>query len=258
VLSLGEVGGGAPRRHPPEDYDARVIAALARRFGIVILALAVALVVVVVSILPFLNPIWVSFEQGRAEAAAWTGYTPVQVRTATDAILSDLILGPPRFDVTIDGQPVLNERERSHMADVRSVFGGFAALALIATAVIVIGWLSSRRGSSTSFHGAVRAATTGLAVAVLAVGVVGLAAFDVAFEIFHRLFFAGGTYTFDPRTDRLVQLFPVRFWLETSAAVGLVILVLCAIVWRLAGRHAPQHVPPVDTLERVTPTEAPG
>jgi integral membrane protein (TIGR01906 family) len=235
-----------------------VIAALGRRIGAVILALAVALVIVAVSIVPFVNPIWVGFEQGRAEAAARTGYTPAEVRTATDAILSDLVFGPPRFGVTIDGQPVLNERERSHMADVRGVFGGFAALAIVAIAVVIIGWLSSRPGRSASFRHTVRAATTGLAIAVLAVGVVGLAAFDLAFEIFHRLFFAGGTYTFDPRTDRLVQLFPVRFWLETSIAVGVVILVVCAIAWWLAGRHAAHAAPAVDTLEGVTATEVPG
>ena len=58
-------------------------------------------------------------------------------------------------------------------------------------------------------------------------------AFDAAFEVFHRLFFAGGSYTFDPRTDRLVQLFPFAFWSETTMAVGAVII---AIVARRRGR----------------------
>ena len=42
------------------------------------------------------------------------------------------------------------------------------------------------------------------------------------FELFHRIFFAGGSYTFDPATDRLVQLFPFRFWQETAIVVGAV------------------------------------
>ena len=37
---------------------------------------------------------------------------------------------------------------------------------------------------------------------------------------FHRIFFAGGTYLFDPRTERLVQLFPDQFWSETSIVLG--------------------------------------
>jgi len=82
-----------------------------------------------------------------------------------------------------------------------------------------------------------RTGVAGLAIVVLAIGLVGAFAFDLAFEVFHRLFFAGGTYTFDPRTDRLVQLFPEQFWFETSMAVGALILLLCAGVWWLAGRR---------------------
>jgi integral membrane protein (TIGR01906 family) len=62
-------------------------------------------------------------------------------------------------------------------------------------------------------------------------------AFDAAFEVFHRLFFAGGTYLFDPRTDRLVQLFPETFWSETATAVGAVILVLALGTAWFAGRR---------------------
>ena len=38
----------------------------------------------------------------------------------------------------------------------------------------------------------------GLAGATVALAVVAAVAFDAAFEVFHRLFFSGGTYTFDP------------------------------------------------------------
>jgi uncharacterized membrane protein len=73
---------------------------------------------------------------------------------------------------------------------------------------------------------------------VVVAGVAVLVAFDALFEVFHRLFFAGGSYTFDPGTERLVQLFPFAFWSETTMAVGVVILVLCAVAAALAGRRA--------------------
>jgi integral membrane protein (TIGR01906 family) len=38
-------------------------------------------------------------------------------------------------------------------------------------------------------------------------------AFDATFAFFHGLFFAAGTWTFNPATDRLVQLYPERFWI---------------------------------------------
>ena len=64
--------------------------------------------------------------------------------------------------------------------------------------------------------------------------VIGAFAFDAVFELFHRLFFAGGTYTFDARTDRLVQLFPDQFWFETSLALGALMVLLCLVAWRVA------------------------
>jgi integral membrane protein (TIGR01906 family) len=71
--------------------------------------------------------------------------------------------------------------------------------------------------------------------------------FDTAFTLFHQLFFAEGTWTFDPATDRLVQLFPYQFWTETSVAVAVVGLVLTTAVWavaqRLAGRRDRPRVP---------------
>lgn len=197
------------------------------------MGIATAIVIVAVAIVPFVTPVWVSIEQGRSEAAAWTGYAPAQLRAATDAILVDLVLGPPAFDVEIDGRPVLSERERGHMRDVRGVFVGLALLAAASVVVLLVAHRATHGGRS--FWQPVRTGAAGLAAAVVAIGLVGAFAFELAFEIFHRLFFAGGTYTFDPRTDRLVQLFPEKFWFETSVAVGVVILVLCVATW-LAGR----------------------
>jgi integral membrane protein (TIGR01906 family) len=112
---------------------------------------------------------------------------------------------------------------------------GLAVLALASAVLLVVAGRLNRGRMARP----VRTGVAGLAVAVVAIGLVGAFAFDLAFEVFHRLFFAGGTYTFDPRTDRLVQLFPERFWFETSMAVGALILVLCAAVGWLAGRRTP-------------------
>ena len=53
----------------------------------------------------------------------------------------------------------------------------------------------------------------------------------------HRLFFAAGTYTFDPQTYRLVQLFPDVFWSETTMAVGGLTLFLSLVVALVATRR---------------------
>jgi integral membrane protein (TIGR01906 family) len=211
----------------------------APRIAAFLTAIATAIVIVAISIVPFLSPPWVSFEQGRARADLWTGFTPAQLNAATGSILSDLVLGPPNFDVQVDGQPVLNERERSHMGDVRGVFAGFAALAVVAAAGLVVAYAGARRlGHPERWWRAVRAGALGTIVGVVIGGFISVFAFDAAFEVFHRLFFAGGTYLFDPRTDRLVQLFPFQFWDETTMALGAVIVAIALLVAFVAGRRA--------------------
>lgn len=205
---------------------------LRARIGSIILAVATALAIVAGSILPFLNPLWVGFEQRRAEALAWTGFSDAELSAATNAILADLVLGPPAFDVAIRGEPVLNERERGHMRDVRSVFLGFGLLGAAATIVLAAAWRRARRDGQALawFRQAVRRGAGGLAVTVVALGIVAFVAFDALFELFHVLLFPGGSYTFDPRTERLVQLFPFQFWFETALAVGALMLLVCGAV----------------------------
>jgi integral membrane protein (TIGR01906 family) len=215
----------------------------------VLIGLAAAIVVIAIAILPFLSPPWVSFEQGRAEATAWTGYTPGELSTATDAILHDLVIGPPAFDVQVNGQPVLEERERAHMRDVRGVFAGFFALALAAAVVLVVLLVvASRRGRAGQAWRAIQVGMQCLAVAIVIAGVVATFFFDQAFEVFHELFFPSGSYTFDPATDKLVQLFPFDFWSETTLVLGALIIGLAVIAWWLARTMAARSSDPVAGL----------
>jgi integral membrane protein (TIGR01906 family) len=220
-------------------YHGSVNSRLGRPIAAILTALATAVVVIAVAIPPFLTPAWVDFDQGWAGAIGYTGFTHDELRTATDSILADLVLGPPDFDVTIRGVPVLNEREQAHMRDVRGVFAGFAVLAVVAAAGLLAAYVGARRlGHPERWWSAVRSGARGLTVGVVVAGLIAFFAFDAAFEIFHRLFFAGGSYSFNPATDRLVQLFPDAFWSETTMAVGAVVLVLTLVVANLAGRRA--------------------
>ncbi len=207
---------------------------LGGRAASVLTGVATAIVIVAVTIIPFLSPQWVAFDQGRAQATAWTGFTTDELRVATDAIVADLVFGGD-FTVQVNGQPALNERERAHMADVRSVFRGLWLLAVISVVVLVA---ASRRADRRATWGAVRGGAIGLSIGVVIAGIVGFFAFDQLFEVFHEVFFPPGSYLFDPATDRLVQLFPFVFWEETAMVVGAAILVVCAVVAVVAGRRA--------------------
>jgi integral membrane protein (TIGR01906 family) len=185
------------------------------------------------SIAPFLAPPVIRFEQDRTGVAAATGYAPAELDAVTGALIGDLLLWRGDFDVAVDGTPALGAAERSHMRDVRGVFTGFWLAVLAGVVVLVI---AARSARALAWRAA-GAGARSLAVLVAVAGAVALIAFDAAFELFHRLFFSGN-YTFDPATDKLVQLFPMQFWSEIAIGVGVVaIAVSVAVAW-VAGRRS--------------------
>jgi integral membrane protein (TIGR01906 family) len=211
-------------------------AAAARSLAALAVALATCLVLLGFAVAVFFNPWFVAFEQGRSGAAASTGYSPDELRQATDGILGDLYLGSGDFAVAVRGTPVLDERERAHMRDVRAVFGAFWIAVAAGAAVLVV--MRRRSGGAAWFWRAIAAGATALGIAVVGLGLLATVAFDALFEMFHRLFFAGGTYLFDPLTERLVQLFPDAFWFETSILLAGVIVLLAIGVRLIARRRA--------------------
>lgn len=205
-----------------------------------VLTVSAALVVVAIAILPFLGPVWVGFEQGRVGSAALTGFTPEQVTAVTGSILADLVIGPPDFDVTLNGVPVLTEDERSHMRDVRGVFAAFYMVAIggavVLAASFALAFAQGRGPRARLWH---RLARAGGIIAVVTVvgGTLGVFFFDAAFLAFHELFFPGGNFLF-PTTDHLVQLFPDQFWMETTVGVGIVIVLLGVLLSWFGNRRA--------------------
>ena len=204
-------------------------------------AIATALVITGIAIALFFNPAWVSFAQGRANAAAFTGWTAAQVDAATGDIVREVWLGPGTFEQEVAGRPVFEDRERSHMADVRGIVMAFYGVVIGGAALLLLVGVASR--GAPWFWRAVGTGAKLLAVGTIAVGTAFLLFFDTAFTIFHQLFFAAGTWAFDPASDRLVQLFPYQFWTETSVAIAVVGLLLAVGVWLLAWRLARRALP---------------
>ena len=238
VLPAGIAGLPGYHRRVATAEQAPAIHGAGARLRGGLIAAATILVILGISILPFLTPAFVRLEQDRVGVASLTGYGPSELDTIAGALLGDLVLWRGDFDVAIDGAPVLNEREREHLRDVRGVFAGLGLMVLAGAGVLLIAF---RRAHDAEARAAVwRAVGNGaraFAVATAVLGVLAGLAFQTVFELFHRLFFTSGSYTFDPRTDRLVQLFPERFWSETTIWLGVVLLVLIiAAAWLSARR----------------------
>jgi len=212
---------------------------IAARLGHGLVAAAAALAILGASILPFLSPVYVRFEQDRTSVSEITGFPPRILDDVTGSILGDLVLWQGDFGAQVNRFPILDERERQHMRDVRGVFAGLEVMLVAAVVVLVVAFRRARdpKARAATWR-AVAGGARALAIVVAVAGVFALFAFDAAFEVFHRLFFSAGSYSFDPLTDRLVQLFPESFWSETAIALGIVLLGASILTAWLAGRRA--------------------
>jgi integral membrane protein (TIGR01906 family) len=114
------------------------------------------------------------------------------------------------------------------------VFAEFYALAAIG-AVVLAGAFLVNRGPERRARLWRRLSKTGVVVIAVTVvgGIAGVMLFDQAFELFHELFFPAGSYLFDPATEKLVQLFPQDFWIDSTIGVGAVVVLLSAGLWWL-------------------------
>jgi len=142
-----------------------------------------------------------------------------------------------------DGSRAFDERELSHMRDVRRVFGAALLAQLVALAAVAALALALFR---TRLRAAVpRALLAGalatLAVAALAVPVI-LLGFDGFFTRFHEVFFQGDSWRFSD-TDTLIRVYPEAFWVDVSrfaAALTVAQAILVAVaawLWLRAMRR---------------------
>ena len=213
--------------------------------GTWLIGVATAFVILGVSIAPFLAPPVVRFEQDRTAVYSNTGWTHAHIDEVTQSLLGDLVLWTGDFGAWGDtimrfSEHALTDPERAHMRDVRNVFTAFWLLVVAGVAVLAVTFRRARGTEArAAAWGAVSRGAAGLAIGLAVAGVLAVVAFDAAFEVFHRLFFGAGTYSFDPATSKLVQLFPERFWSEIAIAVAVVAIGLALVtMWQARRRTA--------------------
>jgi integral membrane protein (TIGR01906 family) len=130
----------------------------------------------------------------------------------------------PAFAST--GRPLFDDKERSHLADVRAVFQA-TKLAFVAGVLIVVGtlrWTGRPRRPSL-----VRNAAIAAGVGVAALAVAAALAFEAVFQLFHEVFFPQGNFLFPPNSNLLI-LYPEPYWYGVTLRIGAACIVLMAIV----------------------------
>jgi len=120
----------------------------------------------------------------------------------------------------LDGTPLFNEREISHMIDVRELtlimlaiwrilFGFFMI-------VLFIGWKNNwQRAILRALEDGAKS-TLAIIIGIL---IYVLINFNQLFTLFHQIFFEGDSWLFY-LSDTLIRLFPIKFWQDLFIYIG--------------------------------------
>jgi integral membrane protein (TIGR01906 family) len=202
-----------------------------------VLALPIALISTNVRILAN-APLVYRYAFDRYDAESTTGLSRADLDSTAAALREYFNDNEKTFyhTVTQDGlqTSVFNARETRHMQDVKHLFvivnhaQELSVVYVLAYVVAMFIWW--REGSLRQLAAQCLA---GLALGALFVGGIAIFAafgFESAFERFHTLLFANGTWEFNPATDHLIQMFPEPFWRDMTVALGLMCLAEAAAI----------------------------
>ena len=202
--------------------------ALARTFNILVPIFTV-LAILITAVRLLVTPVFVRFEYAtpnfpedrygftKADRLKWAPYAvDYLVNSAEVSFLGDLT-----FE---DGSPLYNERELSHMRDVKNLTQAALKVWYVAlVGLFGLGIWASRGGWLPEYKRMLGNGGKATVLFILAL-MVGIAlGFDAVFTGFHRIFFTGDTWLFS-YSDTLIRLFPIRFWRDVFIALGVLSL----------------------------------
>ena len=176
----------------------------------------------------------------RYDATGRTGLPQGEVLRVAQETRDYLTNDAERLAVDVGGAPFYSEREILHMIDVKRLMArtfdaGWAALGFIIAFVALTAWRSRGRALSALARSTLSACGV-VALLVVVLGVIGLTGFDSAFRNFHLLFFTNDLWQLSSR-DGLIQLFPQRFFFDTTLLIGGVTLIFVVSAGALSATY---------------------
>ena len=182
------------------------------------------------TIFPLLSPPFLRLQYARPDIPPSNRFAPQERQAFAEAAAHYLVSGRG-IEYLADlrdaqGLPLFNERELTHMVDVKLVLGKAVALDIVFALLLAgsLGILLGQREARgrTPLYLLLGALVT-LALCASTIIAVPLQ-FRWFFVEFHHLFFLGDSWLF-PRSDTLIQLFPEAFWFDALQSWILLIIV---------------------------------
>lgn len=115
-------------------------------------------------------------------------------------------------------KPVFDDRETSHMVDVKNLYSFFAKVMYICLGafIVIAAYLYKIDGKARFFISAVQGYKTSLVIAIILI-VIFASAFTIGFNsfwtLFHKVMFTNDLWLLDPRVSTMINMYPLPFWL---------------------------------------------
>jgi len=136
------------------------------------------------------------------------------------------------IEVNVDGENVqmFNEREKTHMIDVKGLYGASVKIAiwLAVIAFVIFAYLLIRKQQETIYRMHKRV-SIGFLFFCIALGIYFALDFNGFWTNVHLLLFTNDLWLLNPATDRMIMMFPLNFFL----ALSIIVLAVFILVYLL-------------------------
>lgn len=125
-----------------------------------------------------------------------------------------------------------NERELSHMEDVKMLFTAgirLRVICLILFLLSIIGFLLLKLPWTRFFARCIQVGTITFLLFVAGLSLLISTDFTKYFTIFHELFFDNDLWILDPKTDLLINILPEGFFVDIAAEIAVVFLCIMVV-----------------------------
>lgn len=199
------------------------------------LALLLVVFITVIDFYAFRKPYYEHMYElnGTAESLA---ISESDLTKATDGLLDYLRDDRDNLDisVTIAGEEVAmyNEREISHMVDVKDLYQGAILVRNVSLVVLVIttAWLFLSGLSYSLVNGFTKTISTVGFILGLVV-FYALLDFNGFWNAFHKVFFSNDLWLLDPRVDRLITMVPLNFFSGMVTRIVVTIVIVLSVIY---------------------------
>jgi len=115
---------------------------------------------------------------------------------------------------------VFNEKEISHMKDVKDLFAISYGLIIAGFIVLVITiYYNIKKNRYDFIYKTVKTSLFITTLIVISFAIIFTTSFDTFWHYFHKVFFTNDLYLLNPKTDFLIQIMPLDFFIKISIRI---------------------------------------